>query len=937
MAESVGTLVADLSLGGISQFQSGLKKAGTGFDKLGAAAKIAGGLIAGAIAFKAVQAFSEAVGAAIEFEKAIAEVGTLTNATAAETQALADNVSRLSAEFASPAVETAAALYQTISAGFSDAADSSAILNASLKLAVGGVTDTTTAVDGLTTILSAYQLDATQAGNVSDKLFVAMKAGKTTIGELSSSMGAVASIAATLGVSLEQTLAAVSALTTGGKKTSVAVTELRGAFVNILKPSAQAAELASALGIEFNAAALKSKGLAGFLEDVRQKTGGSTEAMSLLFGSVEAVGAVLGLTGPQMATFNKIQEDMGKSAGASEQAFSKMADTTDFKIKKLDEAWEGFKRTLADTVVPVVTVTVEALNDIVEGAGDAIGSLDKLGNAARATAKKQQALADSTLSLKERTSSAQDTLKEFGLDVKEVENLFSGAGDTLQRFGFAGVDGVEALEKAVLVLIEEEKRLADEADKWAASLTGAGKIGEKVGKAVADVLGGAKEKTKGLKEEVISLGEALLNLETEGAGLTRIFKEATAAAETARMAAATAGPGVDFAQGGLRGAFGPGPGGGLRGLGVTGEVAAGEGPGAGLKAAGDAALEAAKGASGLEEGLALFGAQVSGVSAALATGNLVGAAISLVASTGALDEVMASVSNVANALVTPFEDIFTAISVLVEIVADLVESALRPLIPIIQPLANLMVVLGELSAAMLEPMLMITNAFGALEPALSVLGSGINFVSKVISSISKGFLSVFIGVLKLVDKLKVFRVGDDIKRLEKARREIGKRESANEKAASKALEERRKAFEEQQRRQSNQIVPVIRPLLAVADAAEKVNEQFRQLPSGFKLRAAIFESLTSIAREPAPGQPGGVPLGPSLFEQERAQIAAAGGPGGLTEGVAAGPGINIESMQVVTPNANGFADDLNAIKERSAVVRTGSAAGNEAAFSGTPG
>ena len=50
------------------------------------------------------------------------------------------------------------------------------------KLATGGVTDVETAADGLTTVLNAYGAEAGSATDVSDALFVALKAGKATVG-----------------------------------------------------------------------------------------------------------------------------------------------------------------------------------------------------------------------------------------------------------------------------------------------------------------------------------------------------------------------------------------------------------------------------------------------------------------------------------------------------------------------------------------------------------------------------------------------------------------------------------------------------------------------------------------------------------------------------------------------------------------------------------
>ena len=47
--------------------------------------------------------------------------------------------------------------------------------------------------------------------------------------------------------------------------------------------------LAESLGINFGEAALKSKGFGGVLQEIIQKTGGSSESLNTLFGSIEAI------------------------------------------------------------------------------------------------------------------------------------------------------------------------------------------------------------------------------------------------------------------------------------------------------------------------------------------------------------------------------------------------------------------------------------------------------------------------------------------------------------------------------------------------------------------------------------------------------------------------------------------------------------------------
>ena len=109
-------------------------------------------------------------------------------------------------------------------------------------------------------------------------------------------------------------------------------------------------------------------------------------------------------------------------------------------------------------------------------------------------------------------------------------------------------------------------------------------------------------------------------------------------------------------------------------------------------------------------------------------------------------------------------------------------------------------------------------------------------------------------------------------------------------------------------------------------STQKVNEQFKQLPSGFKLRAAVFQSLTGIEREGAAGVTAPV-LGPSLFEQERAQEQQNLAKLGLAPGGGLKANIVIEEMTVVAQDAEALAGELGVIGERGRLVRSGIGAG----------
>jgi len=304
------------------------------------------------------------------YRDALAEVSTLVDTTTFSMQALSDAALQQAKDFGNVQGQVKA-YYQIISAGAGSVAEATDILTASNKLAVGGVTDIATAADGLTSVLNAYGDKVAGATDVADTMFVGMVAGKTKIGELSASLGKVAPLAQQAGVSFQELIAAASALTKGGISTREAMTGLRAIVAAIAKPTSEATKMAKSLGLEFNATALETKGLTGFMADLVAKTGGSTDTLAQLFGGVEALVPVMALAGKSGVYFTEIMHNMAIRAGMSEEAFNKMANSPGFQSDRLMSGLTAealrLTTTLGDSLVPVIKLLADNVDIIVPG------------------------------------------------------------------------------------------------------------------------------------------------------------------------------------------------------------------------------------------------------------------------------------------------------------------------------------------------------------------------------------------------------------------------------------------------------------------------------------------------------------------------------------------------------------------------------------------
>lgn len=334
------------------------------------------GLIAGAVAGLG---FQQLIDGARTLSQATGELATNVDAGSGDLEKFTGKARELADMFGTTAADQVKTFYDAVSAGATSVKAATDIVTTGNKLAIGGLTNNATAIDVLTTATNAYASVGLTAEQASDSMFIAMKAGKTTIGQLASQMGNVIPIASSLGVSFDEVNSAVAALTLQGQKTETAVTGVRGILAAVLKPSSEATKLAKALGLEFNSASLKAKGFAGFLADVIAKTKGNADALALLFGGVEAIQPALALAGPAARDFANILDDMGNKAGATDAAYKTIAETLDFRLKAAFAQISNAAVDVGGRMLNVFTPFVEGIAAIVRGTSPLIPILQQVG------------------------------------------------------------------------------------------------------------------------------------------------------------------------------------------------------------------------------------------------------------------------------------------------------------------------------------------------------------------------------------------------------------------------------------------------------------------------------------------------------------------------------------------------------------------------------
>ena len=258
-----------------------------------------------------------------QFSAGMSKIATLLGNDIQAANQLKQGLRDLSDETGVSVTDLTAAEYQAISAGV-DAAHVTEFMGTATKLAQAGFADASVTIDALTSVLNAYGMSADNAAHIADEFILTQNLGKTTVAEMAQTIGGVIPVASAAGVSTEELMASVAALTKNGMKTPDAMTALKGAITSIINPSSQAYEAASKLGVELSGAHLKEVGLTGVLKEVQEATGGDIDAMAGLFSNVRALNAMLSLTGPAAGTYQQALAEMQSANGLTEETFQQL-------------------------------------------------------------------------------------------------------------------------------------------------------------------------------------------------------------------------------------------------------------------------------------------------------------------------------------------------------------------------------------------------------------------------------------------------------------------------------------------------------------------------------------------------------------------------------------------------------------------------------------
>ena len=202
----------------------------------------------GAVGAAAIVAFRDAIRVINNFETQVNRVQAAVNATERDITRLRQQALRLGRETAFTASQAAEAQFRLAQSGY-DVNETLRLMPDVLNVAAAGLLSMEEAGRIVTNQVATFNLGIEEATRVADVLALTAASSKTSISELGTTFRYAAPAAAAVGVSIEETAAAIGILRDRGLVAEQAGTGLRFNILRLVRPVASAAAVFDELGM----------------------------------------------------------------------------------------------------------------------------------------------------------------------------------------------------------------------------------------------------------------------------------------------------------------------------------------------------------------------------------------------------------------------------------------------------------------------------------------------------------------------------------------------------------------------------------------------------------------------------------------------------------------------------------------------------------------
>lgn len=214
-----------------------------------------------------------------------------------------------------------------------------------MSLAAASGEDLGQVSDIVTDALSAFKLQAKDAGHFADVLAQAATNSNTNVGMMGYTFKYVAPLAGTLGFNIEDTALAIGLMANSGIKAEKAGTALRSMFTRMAAPTKESSSAMAELGFSMTDSAGKVKSLRSIMKELRKDFKGlskmdQTRLAKQLAGE-DAISGFLAIMNANESDWKKLETAIDHSQGAAKNMKNISTSNLWGSIKGLQSAWEA--------------------------------------------------------------------------------------------------------------------------------------------------------------------------------------------------------------------------------------------------------------------------------------------------------------------------------------------------------------------------------------------------------------------------------------------------------------------------------------------------------------------------------------------------------------------------------------------------------------------
>jgi len=316
------------------------------------------GLLLGLFGGAAIGAgIGRGIGLLADFSQEMSTVRAVSRATDKEFSLLQKRAQSLGTTTRFSAKQAAEGMTFLARAGF-NANEVLGTIDGTLQLAQAGGLGLGRAADIASNALQGFGLEVAETGRVVDVLALAANSSNTSVAQLGNALSFAAPIASGLGVSIEETTAAIGALSNAGLQGSRAGTGLNRVLAELESPTKATRDILNELGVSVDDVKISSVGLAGALEALEK--GGITTGQALeAFG--QRGGPAFDVLSKAIPDIQDMTRELDNAAGTAERVANTMDDNLNGAILAAKSAIQGLVLAVGEAGV------TDALTDIFNG------------------------------------------------------------------------------------------------------------------------------------------------------------------------------------------------------------------------------------------------------------------------------------------------------------------------------------------------------------------------------------------------------------------------------------------------------------------------------------------------------------------------------------------------------------------------------------------